>query len=511
MTSFSDAIVNGFQIAAQLRDQKLRERTVQLDEDYRQATLAQRKNEFATESDYRNRALAANVKQGDQLHEYRNRSLAQDAHQFDESVKIDKSRLGLVGRELDMKDRAYNDERFDKRAAAVGAAYSDYAVMGGDERALAVFRAAMADPEVNAQVGERMFGDRNAFASKKDGTPMNQVAYRDGKVVLYGFRKNAEGKLEPAVMDQGRTADNSTPPLEIDARTFMQTVTGIYASNPYFVTEASKGLTVAGLKPKGTPDTLEAVGEATAKAVSQREARATPAAPSGMASPRLAQPPVQEPPPPPRAPTAEEVAAQHEWKNLQRQYVYNRGLGATVSAGDVEAGRVTGVASERLAGLGATNVARQNAADQKRLDEMSSRHNEAMKSLLPAASGDDKYKTEQLRSRATQDASLMTDLVGAQNFAQNPQLESAALTSLAQINQMATGDNDYAEELRNNPELRVSAAWAAVNAGIPMNDPSFQAALEAVGKLSRSQTVSVKDMTQRLMEYYGAHKQDSME
>jgi len=609
VTSFSDAIVNGFQIAAKLREQDMQERKLKLDEDFRQAEFAERKRTFGLDYDLRNRALESTIKQGEQLLGEREAARLEGARQFDESLKIDKGRLALDQHELDMKERTYNDTRFDQRAAAVGGALSDYTVMGGDEQAQVVANTAIGDHEVNRRLFAKLGMDPNTLTSAKDGTPLTRAVVRGNKVLIYGVRKNAEGKSEPVIMDQGRTADNSTPPLEIDRDKFIETVTGVYGNNPYFLAEYGKGATLAGLKPKGTPDTLEAVAEAATRAVSQREASAQPpaAAPApGLDSAPAAQPatPVAlttgeraggavrnyiadstripravlgfaaesskraagdmiggtvdfvrglagtdprasvaqapapagggaptapgargaEPPatgqaedsaPAPRALSAEEA----EWKNLQRQYVYNRGLGATISAGDVESGRVTGIGSETLANSQSTIMARQNEAIRTRLDEMSSRHSEMMKSLLPAGSGDSKYMTEELRSRATQDASLLTEHAGAHNFAKDPQLESAAMSALAQINQMANGDSKYARELRNNPELRVSAAWATVNPGqpgqpnkgIPMNDPSFEAAIEKVGTLYRSRALSVGDATKALLEYYDLYRQESAE
>lgn len=604
MTSFSEAIVNGFGIAAKIRDQDMQQRAQELDEQYRRDTFAENRRQFDLAAKQKDRVIDLQGQELASLNDYRAKSLDQQDRLTRAAMEIDRGKLALGQREQQHRESVDARQRMDLAGKSVGRALANWTVGGTDELAQAVFAAAIADPENNKQIGLKLTGDPNMFASAKDGTPLNQVAFRNGKAIIYGVRKKADGSLEPAVMDQGRTADNSTPPLEIDATQFMQAVTGIYGSNPYFLDEVSQGLLVAGRKPQS--NSVEDVGSAVADVVAQREAAeqppaqslGTPASPGASGS--WTQPPAQTPPaaltsgeqaganvrnyisnstqlpravlgavaetsrratgdllggtvdfvrglagadprasaapppapaaddapaaappslgsgsagtnPPARTPPQPKTAEQQEYENLQRAWVATRGLGASMSVGDLESGRIYGIQSESLTQKAMTQSALNNAEIEKRFAKLGERHAALLKDFLPSGSGKDKMFTEGLRAQTVRDASLLTDAVGPALLAQQPGYERTLLSSLANVASMSQGDDAYAEELRSNPELRVSTAIAAAQYGIPTNDPAFLDAVDKVAAAYRSGQGLTIDQAKQLLgayveDYYDENK-----
>lgn len=253
MTSLSEALVNGANIALNLRKQAHDEEVARLDESYRRDVRLDRNKQFEQDLGFRKDALG-------QADRHFNENLKESARQSNARIGLGyaenatrnraiadaEKRTGLVERDMDYKEtEAYSDE--------LAQYVFSYKEQNGEPPSEAELMAMMVKNPVGRKLLDRMGLPTVSAADGK--TVFDQVTTApDGTIIQFGVHEDGT----PAIPDSKRTArkgQGDGSPVTYAPGKFYSLLMAAGASSPSWLKrQREHGAYVAGLKPEDVTD-----------------------------------------------------------------------------------------------------------------------------------------------------------------------------------------------------------------------------------------------------------------
>ena len=208
MTSFSDAIANGFAIAARLREQDESERKNRADEDYRSSVFSENRRQFDL-------GLADRQATRKQQNEQFGQKLQLERDALTSADEYRKGSLRQGDRRLDLADRAMRDEidRKDRAEEDAFVGQVSETVFARERSGKPFTEAEILQLYAGNPIGRRIM-NRGGLPTEsvRDGTTFDTaVEGPNGEVTVAGKREDGT----TAIPDVGRTPDNRTPPFKM--------------------------------------------------------------------------------------------------------------------------------------------------------------------------------------------------------------------------------------------------------------------------------------------------------
>lgn len=278
-TDFSQAIVNGFGIAAKWREMGQQEERMRLDESYRRDAMSENRRQFdlglketTTARNQRDARVGETI--GLQRNDLAARKINQEA-----TIRQGDERLGLAKRAMDDEIGRKNREEEDAYLGQIAEYQLSQERAGKPLSEQQILQMYTGNP-----IGQRLM-ERAGLPVKsvRDGTVFNTaVQGPDGSTTVAGRR--ADGSM--AIPDQARTADNRTPPFTIAPGNVMTMHTAAVMSSPTGIAAARRHAALTNGKAEADQTEadiqqalvdLSAQAQAKYQAAKEAEAKAQPA------------------------------------------------------------------------------------------------------------------------------------------------------------------------------------------------------------------------------------------